>query len=149
MTTIIPRNDNVLVRPDDAEKMRGTLHLPASAIHHKTRGSVVAVGPGVKMTDGTWMPLDLEIDARVEFNRNAHLAVIDFDGIDHFMFHESAILAVVGDEPQPEISMPASLVIDEDVLNLNDPEASSASGALINAAAATLPETPRARIVLS
>jgi chaperonin GroES len=107
MTKLTPRNDNVLLLPDDPPDKIGRFFLPQSYATMPTRGTIVAVGPGYILADGTRSKIDLEPDQRVEFRippEGCHSP--DIDGDTHFVINEVNIVAVVEDEPQASMAMP-------------------------------------------
>ena len=106
MTTFIPRNDYVLILPDEAEKMKGSLYLPADSIRIPTRGTVVATGPGYMLETGSRGGIELEVGARVEFQLQPGDVPRDIDGVSHFLIKEVQILSEVEDEPVPEVVPP-------------------------------------------
>lgn len=102
-----PRNDYVLVQPDGAVTRRGKLHLPASAITVPSRGTVIAVGPGYIVNDGTRQKLDLEVGDRVQYLLGGdHMVVKDEHDEELFLMRETNILATVLNEPMPEMEGP-------------------------------------------
>jgi chaperonin GroES len=105
MTTFHPRNDNVLVLPDDAKTMQGYLYLPPTAAQ-PTRGTVIAVGPGYLLADGTRSDVELTPGDRIEFQVPQGHPIVDVDGQAHFVLKEIDIIAVVTDEPPAEVCMP-------------------------------------------
>jgi chaperonin GroES len=108
MTTFTPRNDNVLVLPDEAETMKGKLYIPESAVQRITRGTVVAVGPGYLLADGTRSEMDLKEGMRVEFHAQPGHPIIDLDEDDgpYCVFKEVEIIGIITDEPAAEMVMP-------------------------------------------
>lgn len=136
MTSLRPRNDFVLIQPDQAERMRGVLFVPASSIHMPERGTVIACGPGYLLQDGTRADLNLKEGDRVEFvlqpgrfkpvqlelgaealesnrlaSESAKLADVPYlDKVSdqYYLIKEDDIWAVVLDEPAPEMMLPLS-----------------------------------------
>jgi chaperonin GroES len=108
MTKYQPRNDLVLVLPDDAEKMRGTLIIPESAVKLPTRGTVVAVGPGYIISDGSRQPLDIKEHDRIDFAFGPGTQSRDIDGVMHFLMRETDVVAIVTQEPIPEVLPPTA-----------------------------------------
>lgn len=106
MTDFHPRNDYVLVIPDESERMKGKLYLPESAVKRPTRGTVVAVGPGYLLADGTRSAMDLKPDDRVEFVMQHGQPFVDLDGEPHLVFKEVEVLGTLTGEPDPEMLDP-------------------------------------------
>lgn len=104
MTSFQPRNDLVLIQPDEAAKMRGRLHVPSAYVHVPTRGTVIAVGPGYLLADGTRAAPDLGVGDRVEFALQPGDAIRMLDGCEHFLLKETQVLAIVADEPLPDVA---------------------------------------------
>lgn len=52
-----PFGDRVIVRPDSAEEKIGSFYVPDVAQERPARGTVLAVGPGHRLDDGTYVPL--------------------------------------------------------------------------------------------
>lgn len=59
--------DRVMVKVDEPETSEGGIHLPESAQEKPQRGTVVAVGEGRRLDDGTLVPPDVKEDDRVIF----------------------------------------------------------------------------------
>lgn len=105
MTQFHPRNDHILVLPDESERMKGSLYVPESYARPQTRGTVVAVGPGYLLADGSRADMDLEQDDRVEFRLVPGMPVIMLDGEAYMVLKEADIVGKVTDEPV-EMMMP-------------------------------------------
>ena len=106
MTKYHPRNDLVLVLPDQAATHHGTIALPASAQQTPTIGTIVEVGPGILKDDGTYIPLDLQEHDRVQFTPDNKRPHFDMDGKQHLLMREGEILCKLSEEPQTEMRMP-------------------------------------------
>src|SRR5437588_12844164 len=92
-----PLGDRIIVRrTDSAEKSRGGVYLPDNAKEKPQRGTVLAVGPGKMLKDGTRRPLQVREGDRVvftawagdEFKEKSTRATI-------LVMHEEDVLAVV------------------------------------------------------
>lgn len=59
--------DRVLIRRDEAETTEGGIYLPQSAQEKPQRGTVVAVGEGKRLKDGTLVPPEVAPGDRVVF----------------------------------------------------------------------------------
>jgi len=108
------RNDNVLILPDEAESMRGSLYIPASAMKTITRGTVVDVGPGYVLADGTRGKLDLNIGDRVEFYAHPGQPIVELGGVPHLCMREIEVLGTLTGEPVGEMLPPPGEPADTD-----------------------------------
>lgn len=106
MTEFQPRNDYILVLPDEAETMRGKLYLPANYMKPQTRGTVMAAGPGYLLADGTRSEMDLKEGDRVEFHAVPGQPIIELDGEPHLVLKETEVLGIITGEPEAELEMP-------------------------------------------
>lgn len=106
MTKYTPRNDHVLIQPDGGETRRGKILIPASAVTVPSKGTVAAVGPGYVLADGTRAALDLQVNDRVDFVMHGGTQQRDIDGEVYYLMKEADIIAIIADEPQPEVAMP-------------------------------------------
>lgn len=62
---LVPFEDRVIVRPDSAEEMIGSFYVPDVAQERPARGTVLAVGPGYRLDDGSYVPLTVQAGDRV------------------------------------------------------------------------------------
>jgi chaperonin GroES len=106
MTKLHPRNNHVLLLPDEGEKMKGKLYIPESAVVIPTRGTIMAVGPGYLLADGTRSEMDLREGDRVEFHAGPGHPIREIDGEVYFILREDEVICKVTDEPIPEMAMP-------------------------------------------
>lgn len=58
---LAPFGDRVVVRPDSAEEMIGSFYVPDTAQERPARGTVVAVGPGIRLDDGSVLPMTAKV----------------------------------------------------------------------------------------
>ncbi len=106
MTEFKPRNDYILVLPDEAERMKGSLYIPEGYARPQTRGTVMAVGPGYLLADGSRSEMDLKPDDRVEFHTMPGQPIVDLDGDPHLVLKETEILGIITGEPEAEMDIP-------------------------------------------
>jgi chaperonin GroES len=94
--TIKPLYDNVVLKPVKAEKTtKGGLLLPDTADKGKPeQGTVVAVGPGKLLGDGTLAKMSLKVGDKVVFKKYTP-DEIDIDNETYLMLREDEILAVL------------------------------------------------------
>ncbi len=94
-TTIVPLSDRVLLRRLEAgEKTKGGIYLPDTAKEKPREGTVVAVGPGKLLENGTRASLSVKAKDRVLFSSYAGTEV-KLDGEDYMILGEDEILAVI------------------------------------------------------
>ena len=61
MLNFTPLADRVLVRPLDGDPLPAGLVLPDNAKDRKTRGEVVSVGEGIRLTDGGHASMEVRV----------------------------------------------------------------------------------------
>ena len=90
-----PLGDRVVVQRDESlEVTTGGIVLPDSAKDAPARGTVVSVGDGIMMPDGSRVALQLTVGARVIFSSYGGEA-IDIDDEEYLLMRESDVLAVI------------------------------------------------------
>lgn len=90
-----PMHDLVIVeRKEEEQKTAGGIVLPDMVANKPQEGTVVAVGQGRILMDGTLVPLAAKVGDKVIFNKNAG-QVIKVDDEEYFMLYENEILAIV------------------------------------------------------
>ncbi|MBL0220761.1 MAG: co-chaperone GroES [Myxococcales bacterium] len=90
-----PLQDRILVRrTEEVEKTRGGIIIPDSAKERPLEGSVIAVGSGKRLEDGTLVKLDVKAGDRILFGKYAGTE-IKVDGIDHIIIREDEVLGVL------------------------------------------------------
>jgi chaperonin GroES len=92
-----PLGDRIIVRRTEAaEKSAGGVILPDSAKQKPQRGTVLAVGPGKMLKDGTRRPLQVREGDRVVFTAWAGDEFKDKGSGDAILvMHEEDVLAVI------------------------------------------------------
>jgi chaperonin GroES len=104
---LAPLGDQVIILPDEPPgTTKGGIILPDSAQDRKTRGTVVAVGPGQsvlfqsRQEDGkvfqSRIPMALKIGDRVLYGAYDGRA-IEHAGITYIIMHEPQIIATIED----------------------------------------------------
>ena len=87
---IKPLSDRVLVKPLPAEKMTASgLIIPDSAKEKQQKGTVIAIGNGLKDE-----PMTVKIGETVLFGKYAGTELV-VDGTEYLIMRESDILAIV------------------------------------------------------
>ena len=93
---IRPLQDRVIVRRiKEEEKTKGGLYIPDTAKEKPVEGTVLAVGNGKVLVDGSVRKLDLKEGDRVLFGKYSGTEV-KIDGEDLIIMKESDILGIVG-----------------------------------------------------
>lgn len=95
MASIRPLHDRVIVeRIEDATKTAGGIIIPDSAKEKPTKGTVVAVGNGVRNENGEILPLDVKEGDTVLFAKWGGTE-ITIDNKDLLILKESDILGIL------------------------------------------------------
>jgi chaperonin GroES len=90
-----PLGDRVVVQRDESlEVTTGGIVLPDSAKDAPARGTVVSVGDGIMMPDGSRVALQLTVGARIIFSSYGGEA-INIDDEEYLLMRESDVLAVI------------------------------------------------------
>jgi chaperonin GroES len=93
--TLQPLGDKVVVeREESLDKTAGGIFLPDSAKDKPSRGTIIAVGNGKLLDDGTRGQLQVKKGDRVLFTSYAPEA-INIDDEEYLLMSESDILAVI------------------------------------------------------
>jgi chaperonin GroES len=93
---IRPLHDRIVVkRIEQAEKTEGGIFLPGTAKEKPSEGTVLAVGSGRVLKDGSLQPLDVKVGDRVMFGKYSGNEV-KVQGEEQVILREDDILAVVG-----------------------------------------------------
>ena len=92
---IRPLQDRVIVRRvKEEEKTKGGLYIPDTAKEKPIEATVVAVGNGKVLEDGTVRKLDVKAGDRVLFGKYSGTEV-KIDGEEHLILREDDILGVI------------------------------------------------------
>jgi chaperonin GroES len=90
-----PLQDRVIVRRvKEEEKTKGGLYIPDTAKEKPIEATVVAVGNGKVLEDGTVRKLDVKAGDRVLFGKYSGTEV-KIDGEEHLILREDDILGVI------------------------------------------------------
>jgi chaperonin GroES len=91
-----PLADRVVIKPNIREETtKGGIVLPDTAKEKPQEGTVVAIGPGRVLEDGTRVPLDVKVGDSVLYAKYAGTEY-KIDNEEHLILKESDILAIVG-----------------------------------------------------
>lgn len=90
-----PLGDRVVIKPQKAEeKTKGGIYLPETATKEKPLlGTVVAVGSGKIMEDGSRAAMEVKVDDQVIFSKYAGTE-IKLEGEEYLIMREDDILAI-------------------------------------------------------
>jgi chaperonin GroES len=90
-----PLHDRILVRRlDQGEQKKGGIIIPDSAKEKPQRGSVVAVGNGKRLENGTITPLDVKAGDEILFGKYGG-SEVTVDDTEYLILREDEILAVI------------------------------------------------------
>ena len=90
-----PLQDRVIVRRvKEEEKTKGGLYIPDTAKEKPVEATVVAVGNGKVLEDGTVRKLDVKAGDRILFGKYSGTEV-KIDGEEHLILREDDILGVI------------------------------------------------------
>lgn len=93
--TIRPLHDRILVKRLEGEQMtKGGLFIPDTAKEKPIEGTVLAVGNGKILEDGTVRKLELKKGDRILFGKYSGTEV-KLDGEEHLILREDDILGVI------------------------------------------------------
>ncbi len=91
-----PLGDKVVVeRADSVDVTAGGIVLPESAKDKPSRGTIVAIGTGKTLDDGSRGEMQEKVGDQVLFTSYAP-ETIDVDGEEYLLMSENDILAIVG-----------------------------------------------------
>ncbi len=94
---IEPLYDRVLVRRvEQKNQTAGGLYIPDNAKEKPTEATVLAVGPGKLLEDGSQIELAVEVGDRVLFGKYSGVEIPDGEGGEFIILREEDILAIVG-----------------------------------------------------
>jgi chaperonin GroES len=90
-----PLRDKVVVKPSDAdEKSAGGIFLPDAAKKKPQEGTIIAIGTGRLLDDGTIKPLTVQVGDKVVYSKYGGTEV-KFDGTDYVLLDEDQIFAIL------------------------------------------------------
>ncbi|MEO8840525.1 MAG: co-chaperone GroES [Kofleriaceae bacterium] len=90
-----PLGDRILIkRVEEVEKTRGGIIIPESAKERPLEGTVIAVGSGKRLEDGTLLKLDVKAGDTILFGKYSGTE-IKVDGIDHIIVREDEVLGII------------------------------------------------------
>lgn len=91
---IVPLNDRVIIRPDEAPDKVGRIIIPNMAKEKPQLGVVVAVGKGKPRKDGSLIPMVLKEGDRVLFGKytGTEIKIVDTN---YLMIRQDDIFGVI------------------------------------------------------
>lgn len=94
-----PINDRVLIRTEAAANVTpGGIHLPEKVVQDEerktSRGTVVAIGPGILNTNGTRIPMQIKVGDQVAFDKYVGSRV-ELEGESYLVLNEPEVLLVL------------------------------------------------------
>ncbi|CUR53001.1 co-chaperone GroES [Buchnera aphidicola] len=93
---IRPLHDRVIIKRNDVElKSAGGIVLTGSAAEKSTRGTVLSVGKGRILDNGTLKKMDVKVGDTVIFNEGYGAKVEKIDHEEVLILTESDILAII------------------------------------------------------
>ena len=89
-----PIGDKVLVKPDSKEEQRpsGLFVTDMHNLDKQTRGTILAVGPGRRLEDGTRVPVAVSVGDRVLYAKYAGTE-LKLENEDYLLIREEELLA--------------------------------------------------------
>ena len=95
---LVARNDFCLIRLDDAESIsKGGIVLPEGSAKRPNRGTVVAIGPGRPLENGSIVTPPCAVGHRVLISQYA-MQHIEFEGEDILVVRQQDVIAVIDDD---------------------------------------------------
>jgi len=92
---VVPLNDKILVKRLEAESTTaGGIVLPDSAKEKPRQGTILKVGEGKRLENGSRAPFQVKVNDRVLFSSYAG-SEITVDGDEYLIMTEDDVLAVV------------------------------------------------------
>ena len=95
--TVFPIHDRVFVERDPEVGMSGLVIIPDSAREKTIEGTVVAVGSGKILENGTTVELELKIGERVLFGNKYAGTEIEFDGKKVLVLRQDDVAGVISE----------------------------------------------------
>jgi chaperonin GroES len=90
-----PLGDRILIkRHEEVEKTRGGIIIPESAKERPLEGTVIAVGSGKRLEDGTLVKLDVKAGDTILFGKYSGTE-IKVDGVELTIVREDEVLGIV------------------------------------------------------
>lgn len=88
-------NRLLITRDDKLEQSEGGIILPTDARERSMTGKVVAVGPGMRKADGTYMPMIVKPGDVVLFEQFRQMIEVKLNGVTYHIMNENDIIGRV------------------------------------------------------
>ena len=90
-----PLHDRVIVKREDEEKTTaGGIVLPNSATEKPSQGTVIAVGDGKILNDGSKSAMNVKVGDKILFGKYSG-SEVKIDGVEYIIMREDEIFAVI------------------------------------------------------
>ena len=90
-----PLHDRVLVRRlGEEEKTAGGIIIPDTAQEKPSEGKIVAVGPGAREKDGSFVPMEVKVGDRILFGKWSGTEAT-IDGQELLIMQESDVMGII------------------------------------------------------
>ena len=90
-----PLHDRVLVRRlGEEEKTAGGIIIPDTAQEKPSEGKIVAVGPGAREKDGSFVPMEVKVGDRILFGKWSGTEAT-IDGQELLIMQESDVIGII------------------------------------------------------
>ena len=90
-----PLHDRVLVRRvGEEEKTAGGIIIPDTAQEKPSEGKIVAVGPGAREKDGSYVPMEVKVGDRILFGKWSGTEAT-IDGQELLIMQESDVMGII------------------------------------------------------
>ena len=96
-----PLDDRIVVRPSESEETTASgLVIPDTAKEKPQQGTLLAVGPGRVLDNGTRVPVDYKVGDSVLYSKYSG-SEVKIDGKDYIVISEKDVLGVFTDAKVP------------------------------------------------
>jgi chaperonin GroES len=87
--------DRLLIKPDEAQKKIGLIHIPEKFQEDQETGVVVATGQGrFDNKTGHKVPMQTKVGDRILFNKR-QFETVNLESTEYYMLNDSEVLAVL------------------------------------------------------
>lgn len=92
---LVPLGDRLVVKPEEKggeKKLASGIILPETAEKEKLfKGEVIAVGPGKRSDDGTYLPIEIKV-GEIVFFKKPWDEPIKIDDVEYYVLSESDVI---------------------------------------------------------
>lgn len=94
MLSVKPVLDRLIIKQDPAEEKVGVLLIPENAKQAPRQGTVMAIGPGARLSDGKVVPMEVKVGDKVVYMEySGHDIVIN--GEKYIIVEENKLLLIL------------------------------------------------------